>query len=217
MKKLFAAFVAIVVSACLYQANAQILSDIEGMPPYKLGATVGINVPSFSGAPYTSSVGFQAGLNLMVDGSELIKNTFGRVEVKYSMKGAYHENVDKTQGELKDWYTTNYLEIPVHAGYAWYVNDDLSFMAEGGPYVALGLWGRRRTQRVSSGFTTNTRESFFSDLNCNRFDLGFGLQLSAMYLKDYQFHLAYDFGFINMHSSFQQNRNFSVGFTYFFE
>lgn len=218
MKKLFFAFAAIVMSAFATEANAQILSQFDWMPPYKLGATVGLNVPSFSGAPYSSSIGFQTGLNLMLDGSDVFRNSFARIELKYSMKGAYHENILKEDTDyIKDWYTTNYLEIPVHVGYAKYINEDWSVMAEAGPYFALGLWGRRKTTRCNDGSTTHTTESYFSDLNCTRFDFGMGLQLSAIYLKDYQIHMAYDFGFINMHSSFQQNRNFSIGLTYFFE
>lgn len=218
MKKIFVAFVTILMSAMSMQANAQILSNIEGMPPYKLGATVGLNMPCFSGDPYTYSIGFQTGLNLMVDGSEIVKNTFGRVEVKYSMKGAYHEFIVSHGDYIKDWYTTHYLEIPIHAGYAWYIDEDWSLMAEAGPYLALGLFGKAKTERANMGQVSHWEDSFFSSpINANRFDLGMGLQVSAMYLKDYQVHVAYDFGFINMHSSFQQNRNLSVGFTYFFE
>lgn len=227
-KNLFAALVAVFMSALCTTVNAQMLSEVEGMPPYKLGATVGLNIPSFSGSPYNSSIGMQAGLNLMVDGSEYVApNTFGRVEVKYSIKGATYEGSltsaeSKTITTLKDNYTTHYLEIPVHAGYAWYVNEDWSVMAEAGPYFAFGLFGNRKTDTTvvynSSTVNHNSRsDGFFSDLGSNRFDFGMGLQFSAMYLKDYQLHVAYDFGFINMHSSFQQNRNLSFGFTYFFE
>lgn len=222
MKRIYAAFVAIVVSTLAMQSQAQILSEIEGMPPYKLGATIGLNVPSFSGGPYISTVGVQTGLNLMVDGSMIAgPNTFGRVELKYSMKGAYHEKFYAPDDYIKDWYTTHYLEIPIHAGYAWYVNEMWSVMAEAGPYVAYGFSGRRKTEEMKPGKKTPvvTNEDFFSgnELDCPRFDAGFGLQFSAMYAKDIQFHVVYDFGFVNLHSSFQQNRNLSFGLTYFFE
>lgn len=217
MKKLFLAFMALFMAAFALDANAQILSDIEGMPPYKLGASVGMNIASFSGSPYQNTVGLQAGLNLMLDGSEYAANTFGRVELKYSMKGAYHESPQTKESYLQDWYKVHYLEVPVHMGYAWYVNEDWSVMAEGGPYVALGLWGNRKSTLHTGGREVHSNETFFGDLNGTRFDFGLGLQLSAMYLQDYQIHVAYDFGFINLHPSFQQNRNLSVGFTYFFE
>lgn len=228
MKKIFFAFAAIVMSAFATEANAQILSQFDWMPPYKLGATVGLNVPSFSDSHYSASIGFQTGLNLMVDGSEFMKNTFGRVELKYSMKGGYHYGFFNNEAlgtrVMEDaYFTSHYLEIPVHAGYAWYINEDYSFMLEAGPYFALGLAGRQRSEGMvvdanGSKRSYSTTEPFFGGSNnCTRFDVGLGLQASLMYLKDYQVHVAYDFGFVNLNPMFQQNRNFSIGVTYFFE
>lgn len=214
MKKILASIFALFVSLCATQAGAQILSGIEGMPPYKLGVTVGLNVPSFSNSDCSSTMGVQAGLNLMLDGSSILQNTFGRVELKYSMKGAYFEN-NSPGNYWEERFTTHYLELPVHLGYAWYVNENLSVMAEGGPYVALGLWGERNST-FGKGETASD-QVFSGKLNCSRFDAGLGVQLGAMILNDYQLHVAYDFGFVNLGSFLLQNRNLSVGFTYFFE
>lgn len=211
MKKLFAVFVAVLMATFALDLKAQILSDIEGMPPYKLGATVSLNVPTFSNSASQNALGFEVGLNLMLDGSDYVKNCFARTEVKYSMKGAAYSKA----GLYEDNITLHYLEIPVHVGYAWYVNEDWSIMAETGPYFAFGLWGSLSKYENAKDKTDNY--SVFSELNCNRFDLGWGLQASAMYLQDYQFHISYELGFINLGYQWLQNRNLSVGFTYFFE
>lgn len=206
MKKFLAAISVIIMTCFVFKSNAQILSRIEGMPPYKLGITVGMNNSWFSFANYESVTGFQAGLNLMLDGSTVVQNTYGRIEAKYSMKGAYLPSMGQT-------FKTHYVEIPVHVGYAWYLNENLSLLAEAGPYFAVGLAGERKFVNFSGMHT----ETFFGDLEANRFDFGGGVQIGAMLFKDYQIHAAFDWGFVNMKYVYQQNRNISVGISYFFE
>lgn len=209
MKKFFAIIATLVVTTFAFNAKAQ-FSDIEGMPPYKFGATVGVNMPWVSGSvgniDYKMSAGLQVGANLMVDASELLPNTFARVEAKYSMKGAYWEN---NASNVENYVTLHYIEIPVHYGYAWYINDDISVMAETGPYVALGVSGRNRWEGPALDRSINA----FG----NRFDLGWGVQASIMFAKNYQLHVGYDYGFINVSDDLLQNRNLSVGLTWFFE
>lgn len=221
MKKFFAILSALVLSAFAYSAKAQ-LNNIEGMPPYKLGVTVGLNIPDFSGSDsgisstsslkprYTPTVGFQIGANLMVDASPLLENTFGRVELKYTQKGASWESL---VGEETRNVTLHYLEIPIHYGYAWYINDMVTVMAEAGPYFSLGLGGTHQYNYEGK----HDEVKVFSTMDSNRFDCGVGLQASVMLAKYYQLHMSYDFGFININSNYLQNRNFSIGFTWFFE
>lgn len=209
MKKFFAILATLVVTTFAFNAKAQ-FSGIEGMPPYKFGATVGFNMPWVSGSAgdidYKVSGGLQIGANLMIDASEILPNTFARVEAKYSMKGAYCK--DKATAH-ESHLTLHYLEVPIHYGYAWYINEDFSVMAETGPYVALGLSGRNRIEGPSKDHSV--------DAFGNRFDLGWGVQASVMFAKNYQFHVAYDYGFINISDDYLQNRNFSIGLTWFFE
>lgn len=228
MKKLFAIIAALTVTAFSFNAKAQ-LSGIEGMPPYKLGITVGMNMPWMSGSSsagsyieamdiknfptenYTITQGIQVGANLMVDASPLIPNTFARLEAKYSMKGADWE--DKS-ANITEHITLHYLEIPIHYGYAWYINDNITLMAETGPYFAMGLYGR---DRMIDAKGEHFLKVFGGLINANRFDCGWGIQASAMFAKNYQVHVAYDYGFVNITKSFLQNRNLSVGLTWFFE
>ena len=80
MKKFFVALVAVLASALVQRADAQLL-DFDGMPPYKLGLTVGLNAPTFSGAGYDYAIGLNAGVDLMLDASDLFDNTFARVTI----------------------------------------------------------------------------------------------------------------------------------------
>lgn len=233
MRKLFAMIAALVVTSFAFSAKAQ-LSDIEGMPPYKLGITVGLNNTWFSGSSnagsiidpnigliggvkkfdnytYTIKQGIQAGLNLMVDASPIIPNTYARAEVKYSLKGAEWED---DEAKITEKVTAHYLEVPIHYGYAWYINDDITLMAETGPYFAFGMTGETR---MKSPEEDKAPKTFGLIVNGNRFDFGWGVQAGVMIAKNYQVHLAYDYGFINVNSKFLQNRNLSVGFTWFFE
>ena len=234
MKKYFSILAALVVTTFAFSAKAQ-LSGIEGMPPYKLGITIGMNMPWMSGSStivveesdiygnksnnsyssnYTINIGIQIGSNLMIDASELIPNTFARIETKYSMKGGQSE-ITHANITMKEKITTHYIEIPVHYGYAWYINDNVSLMAETGPYVAFGFYG---TDDMTKGDGTNSNLSVFGKVvGSNRFDLGWGVQGSAMFAKNFQAHVAFDYGFINLRNGFLQNRNLSVGFTWFFE
>ena len=230
MKKLFAVIATLVVTAFAFNAKAQ-LSGIEGMPPYKLGVTVGMNMPWFSGSgevavadadfhtntytgAYKMTTGFQVGANLMVDASELIPNTFARAEVKYSMKGS-ESKISYMTHVQEESISTHYIEVPVHYGYAWFINDNISLMAETGPYVAFGFSGTCKIKQ--DGVKKPNAGVFDGILNGNRFDLGWGVQGSVMIAKNYQVHVAYDYGFININKHFLQNRNLSVGFTWFFE
>lgn len=200
------------------KADAQML-DFDGMPPYKLGVTAGMVVPTFSGAGYDYTLGLNAGVDLMMDASDIFDNTFGRVVVRYAMKGAtgpdhYHPDFMNNQKYYpKTYFTTHYIEIPVHYGYAWYLDTDWTIMAETGPYLAVGLGGTARPE----GETILGSHSFFGKHDASRWDVGWGLQASLLFDQQWQLHVAYDWGFKNMNDYFLQNNGLNVGLTFYFE
>lgn len=214
MKKIFFAILAVLFTSAAQRADAQLL-DFEGMPPYKLGITAGLNVPTFSGSGYDYTLGLNAGVDLMVDASDIFDNTFARAVVRYSMKGAtgpdpYH-TVNFSAPETH--FTSHYIEIPVHYGYAWYLNSDFSIMAETGPYLAIGLAGTARPDDE----TILESHSFFNSHDASRWDVGWGLQCSLLYDQQWQVHVAYDWGFKNLNKTFLQNNGLNVGLTLYFE
>ena len=215
MKKFFVALVAVLASAMVQRADAQLL-DFEGMPPYKLGLTAGLNIPTFSGSGYDYTIGLNAGVDLMLDASDIFDNTFGRAVVRYSMKGATGPDPMHPDGpnhEPKTHFTSHYIEVPIHYGYAWYLDSDWTIMGETGPYFAVGLAGTARPDDE----TILGSHSFFHSHDVSRWDVGWGLQCSLLYDQQWQVHVAYDWGFKNMNDHFLQNNGLSIGLTLYFE
>ena len=212
MKKMLVALAALLsVSA----VQAQIL-DFEGMPPYKLGITVGMNVPTFSGAGFEYTTGVNAGVDLMVDASDLFTNTFARAEVKYSMMGATgydSPDVCTHGGFSRTYFTTHYIQIPIHYGYAWRLDRDWTLMAETGPYFGIGLGGTARP----TGESIIDSHTFFRRHDASRFDFGWGLQASVLFDQQWQLHVGYDWGFKNLNKVFLQNNGFNIGATLYFD
>lgn len=210
MKKFFlSALCAIGLLSFSSNANAQMLSGIEGMPPYKLGVTAGFNGSKFSESHADMKAGFHVGLDLMLDASDLINNTYARVGLLFQRKGTrYEENVHHNNNRVK----TAYLEVPVHYGYAYRIDSDWTVLGETGPYVALGLGGRIHWDNNSDKFFTNDKIG-----NPKNFDFGWGLGAGVLFQQRHQVKIGYDFGLINMTDVMLQNRNLMIGYTYFFE
>lgn len=214
MKKFFLALGSLVLA---HAANAQIL-DFDFMPPYKLGVTAGLNAPSFSAEHFGRNFGWHAGADLMIDGSDLLDDTYFRTQLKYTAKGATGKNqgykVTKDEYKACDvYYTIHYIELPVHYGYSWRLDSDWSVLAETGPYVAFGLGGLERLE----GTSLSDSSPFFKDNHASRFDYGWGLQAGLLFDQTILLNLSYDHGFNNLTSRFLQNRNISLGVTYFIE
>lgn len=219
MKKFLFAIAALCMA---HTASAQIL-DFEGMPPYKLGITAGINVSSFSAAGYDYAAGVQAGFDLMIDASDIFENTHLRTQLKYSMKGAkgpdiriVDENSNSTETSYSTYnvyFTTHYIEIPVHVGYSWRLDDDWTIVADTGPYFAVGLGGFGREE----GKAFPKHLSFFKKYDAHRFDFGWGVQAGLLFSQELMLNVSYDWGFKNITPEFLQNTNFAVGLTYFIE
>ena len=224
MRRFFLAAAALFVAVT---AHAQLL-DFEGMPPYKLGITAGANMSSFSAPRQEYAYGVQAGADLIVSASSIIPSTYGRVQLKYSMKGSKgpEEWVDRVyleDGQYKDRYQytnyrVHYLEIPIHYGYGWRMDDDWTFTGETGPYLAIGLAGTASEHKPTDTYAyAVTNRSFFKYYDASRFDFGWGVQLGVLYGQSYMLNVSYDWGFKNLTPGLLQNNNLSVGLTYFIE
>ncbi|MBQ0057299.1 MAG: porin family protein [Bacteroidales bacterium] len=220
MKKiLFSALAAIGLLSVASTANAQKLS-LDELPPYKLGITAGMNASSFSHAGFDGKFGFHAGVNALFDASGLLENTFVRTELLFQRKGA-------TVGDHTK-FRTCYLELPVHYGYAYGINNDWTIFGETGPYFAIGLGGRVRWDYEDvipdpmDGdkyiiVKEKGSEKFFSngDDDPSNFDTGWGLHVGAIFQQNHQISIGWDWGFINMNDGLLQNRNFMVSYTYY--
>ena len=201
-------------------ANAQLLADIEGMPPYKLGVTAGVNVSDFTGTACTAKAGFNIGADLMLDASDLLKNTYLRVNLLLQRKGSVYDWAEAgwvgmelpKDSKIRTWY----IEVPLDYGYAHRLNSDWTVFGEMGPYFAVGIGGKYNYD-LKSG---DEKISYFGSDKLGdpkRFDVGWGFAVGGMLNNQHQIKLGYQFGFIDMSELMKQNRNFMINYTYFFE
>lgn len=201
-------------------ANAQLLADIEGMPPYKLGVTAGVNVSDFTSTACTAKAGFNIGADLMLDASDLLKNTYLRVNLLLQRKGSVYDWAEDgwvgmelpKDSKIKTWY----IEVPLDYGYAHRLNSDWTVFGEMGPYFAVGIGGKYNYD-LKSG---DEKISYFGSDKLGdpkRFDVGWGFAVGGMLNNQHQIKLGYQFGFIDMSKLMKQNRNFMINYTYFFE
>ena len=201
-------------------ANAQLLADIEGMPPYKLGVTAGVNVSDFTGTACTAKAGFNIGADLMLDASDLLKNTYLRVNLLLQRKGSVYDWAEAgwvgmelpKDSKIRTWY----IEVPLDYGYAHRLNSDWTVFGEMGPYFAVGIGGKYNYD-LKSG---DEKISYFGSDKLGdpkRFDVGWGFAVGGMLNNQHQIKLGYQFGFIDMSKLMKQNRNFMINYTYFFE
>ena len=116
-----------------------------------------------------------------------------------------------------------YLEVPVHVGYKYAVNDDFALFGNVGPYIAVGLFGKAKA-KVDGNIadlgelgTNSASEDIFGDDGLKRFDFGLGLKAGVEFSKKYQFAISYDFGLVEVAKDLgMKNRNLMISLGYMF-
>lgn len=208
---LFTALLALGIMAVSTTAKAQL--SLNNLPPYKLGVTAGLNASNFSHEGFDGKCGFHLGVNALFDASELLDDTYVRAELLFQRKGA---RVDKDYFQSK--IRTCYLELPVRYGYACGLNSDWTIFGETGPYFAIGLGGRIRSevQDEYDKIWKSSHKFFTGDNDAHLFDMGWGVHVGGIYQQVHQISIGWDWGFINMNDACLQNRNFMVSYTYYF-
>ncbi len=116
-----------------------------------------------------------------------------------------------------------YLEVPVHVGYKYAVNDDFALFGNVGPYIAVGLFGKAKA-KVDGNIadlgelgTNSASEDIFGNDGLKRFDFGLGLKAGVEFSKKYQFAISYDFGLVEVAKDLgMKNRNLMISLGYMF-
>ncbi len=212
MKQIFLSALLAVAGIFSVSTTASAQTVMESLPPYKFGFVAGLNASSFSDNQFDGKFGFHVGVNALFDASELLKNTYLRTELLVQRKGARYEN-----GGLEVKYRNFYLELPIHYGYALALNSDWTLFGETGPYLAVGIGGRVRSEWDG----VKDSEKFFSykDANGddpNNFDFGWGVHVGGMFQQKHELKIGWDWGFIDMKKNeVSQNRNFMVSYCYY--
>lgn len=185
----------------------------------KWGLMAGMNVSQYSITGFDNRVGFHAGVKAEVGLSQKESGAYMDFAALLSLKGA------KIDGGsvLSLKFNPVYLEVPVHVGYKYAVNDDFALFGSVGPYLAVGLFGKAKLS--GDAFDTgeleieggSMSENLFGSDGLKRFDFGLGLKAGVEFSKKYQVSLSYDFGLIDASKDFgMKNRNLMISLGYLF-
>lgn len=95
--------------------------------------------------------------------------------------------------ELQSTTNINYLVVPVHIGYKMKCSKNISLLANAGPYVGVGLWGKYK--HFENGKKDYSSSDIFDTENgYKRFDYGCGFNIGLEYAKHFQLSLGADWG-----------------------
>ena len=201
MKKILVIFALLAVS----------FASVNAQENLKWEATLGMNSSNFSGDAFSSKVGFHDGVKAEVGLPKIAEGVYLDLGALLSLKGA---KVNLGSYDIK--YNPCYLEIPVHMGYKYAVNENFAVFGNAGPYVAIGLFGKVKTDGIES---SDPSDNVFDEDGggMKRFDLGLGLKFGVEFCKKIQVAFGYDWGLIdNADHIDNKNRNMMISLSYMF-
>lgn len=152
-------------------------------------AQVGLNMANISESPAGSHIGYNLGLRRTHFFSSSTTGTYYNAAALLSNKGA---------GTGEEGFSLSYLEVPVHYGYKFAVNEKIGAFVEAGPYVAYGL------------FAANNAFDFMK-----RLDAGVGGRVGVN-LNKCSLSLGYDMGLLPLAEGGGSNRNLTISVGYKF-
>lgn len=156
----------------------------------------GMNVANLDMSGASSRIGFHAGIRTTFGIPSASNGFYANAGALLSLKGC------KGAGITLNPY---YLDIPVHFGYKYAVNEDLALFGEFGPYFGIGLFGKTDGMDV------------FGDDGYKRFDVGLGLRAGIEFNQKVPVSIGYDFGVIDVADDISaKNRNLTISVGYKF-
>ena len=144
---------------------------------------------AYPGATRSLHSGVRVGVDADFEIYEYKGFEFGiRPGVFFSQKGeSYKDNADKALS-----YDLNYLDIPVTLRVSHEVADDLDVIANFGPYLGIGLYGKN----IAGTTTSEKHDSFGSDGELRRIDSGLIASLGLKY-EDFLLTVGGQYGLVN--------------------
>lgn len=233
MKKIFALALAAIM--CASSAKA-----LEYIPEsgFTVQGLFGMNISNFRhpDAAFDGLTDPKAGFNLGVRGEYMLPSCYGvfvNLGVNYTMKGAKMD----VAASLPDDYSCTvkyrpcYIEIPLHVGYRFNVLDNLGVFADFGPYFAIGVNGKEKTEFEGDALEDYSKKFFRNSKmilgEIQRYDFGLGFRVGAEYANHHSLNFSFDWGLTDMYRDsyrrefFKENgfelgklKNFNAGITY---
>ena len=169
----------------LVAASIMSISTINAQN-FSTEVVAGMNLSNWGGIG--SKVGFHAGARFELALPSLAKGVYTNAGLLLTSKGA------KMDLGLLGKATANayFLEVPIHIGYKYTINDNFAIFGEGGPYVGFGLFGNMKANSIlGSSPSISTFDAI------KRFDVGLGLRVGVEFKKKYSLSVSYDWGLLN--------------------
>lgn len=193
--------------------------SINAQDNLKWGVMAGMNVSKYTITGFDSRIGFHAGVKAELGLSQEASGAYMDFTALLTLKGAKIDAGSLASFKMNPYY----LEVPVHIGYKYAVNDDFALFGSAGPYIAVGLFGKAKAKvdgaLVDLGeFGGNSAsEDIFGDDGFKRFDFGLGLKAGVEFSKKYQVAISYDFGLVEVAKDLgMKNRNLMISLGYMF-
>ena len=178
-----------------------------------------MNVSKYTITGFDSRIGFHAGVKAELGLSQEASGAYMDFAALLTLKGAKVDGGSLASIKFNPYY----LEVPVHVGYKYAVNDDFALFGSVGPYIAVGLFGKVKAKVDGSIAdleeldTDSASEDIFGNDGLKRFDFGLGLKAGVEFSKKYQFAISYDFGLVEVAKDLgMKNRNLMISLGYMF-
>ncbi|WP_195655836.1 porin family protein [Bacteroides sp. 1001136B_160425_E2] len=193
--------------------------SINAQDNLKWGVMAGMNVSKYTITGFDSRIGFHAGVKAELGLSQEASGAYMDFAALLTLKGAKIDAGSLASFKMNPYY----LEVPVHVGYKYAVNDDFALFGSVGPYIAVGLFGKAKA-KVDGNIAdlgefggNSASENIFGDDGLKRFDFGLGLKAGVEFSKKYQVAISYDFGLVEVAKDLgMKNRNLMISLGYMF-
>ena len=169
MKKFYSLFIAVLLAVVSFSARAV-------TPTWEAVAGLNFSTLDKSGVDYRP--GFHAGVRGTVEIPSVTQGFYTNAAALITYRGFKIDSIA---------FNPFYLDIPIHAGYKYDMDDRFALFAEAGPYVGVGLFGK------SQGYGV-----FSDELGFRRLDLGFGMFVGVEFSHKVSVSLGGDFSFLKV-------------------
>lgn len=157
---------------------------IHAQEGLKWGAMAGMNSSKFSTDGFDSKVGFHVGIKAEKELPQIAQGVYLDMAALLSLKGA---QINGNDASLK--FNPYYLEIPIHMGYKYAINDNFAIFGNFGPYFAVGLFGKMKAtgyliDEVEGLTSIHDSAKVFGSNAMKRFDFGLGLKAGVEFFQN---------------------------------
>ncbi len=113
------------------------------------------------------------------------------------------------------------IEIPIHLGYRYKINEKVAVFGSAGPYFGFGIygfWKQKLEIHNKPGHNIHNVDLYKKNSGDYRGEFGLGYKLGVELFNHYQFMMGYDWGMTNLNKYYHKmrNRNLHLSVAYLF-